>query len=402
MKHIFLFCLWSVCTLQQAIAQAPSTDFDNYDGYLNIKGHANGQFHLEKIHGRHFFVTPEGHGFIALGVTHTGSILDARSQIFDLFEHQYKNNRIQAEASIAQQLRQWGYNALGYHAIRSSTENMPYVASCMVTTNSAWRKGRNFQYEDVFSQDWKNKARDIVEKMVQKSKNKLHLLGYYWTDMPAWDLKHSKKNLGLHWVDYIRSLPSHTEGKKKYLGFLKERGGKPDDQEFLRLIAREYYRTIGEHTRQLDPNSLILGDRYQGVALPFDVIKEALPYIDVISVQPGACHFESDKFDQLYDMGKKPIMICDHQCSFPTDDYKKTIWRQLASVHEVNRAHDTYLLEAFSKPYIIGYNRCQYIDRVQGGKLKQGLVDVKGNPRKELVEGVSSTHQKIHNMFLEF
>ena len=401
-KQIFLHCLWSVCLCLQTLAQLPSNQFDNYGGYLNIKGKTTGVFHLQKLHDRHFFITPEGHGFIALGVTHTGSILDAKAQSYDLFKQAYKNNRSQAEETIVQQLRKWGYNSLGYHTISSSSDKMPYVASCMVTTNSTWRKGRNFEYEDIFSTSWKKKAKKIVEKMVLKSKNKTTLLGYYWTDMPAWDLKHSKKVLGLNWVDYIRSLPPSAEGKKRYLDFLDARGGKADDRAFLILIAKEYYKTIGEYTRQLDPNSLILGDRYNGGALNFDVIKEALPYIDVISVQPGGCHFESDKFDQLYALAKKPIMICDHQCSFPTEEHKKTIWKQLASVQEVNRSHDNYLADAFSKPYIIGYNRCQYIDRVQGNKLKQGLVNVKGQAREELTEGVSETNNKIHTLFLNY
>ena len=54
------------------------TGFDAYGGYINIKGEATGRFHLETIDDRHFLITPEGHGYSALGVCHTGEY--ARSQ----------------------------------------------------------------------------------------------------------------------------------------------------------------------------------------------------------------------------------------------------------------------------------------------------------------------------------
>ncbi|MEM0969592.1 MAG: hypothetical protein AAGJ31_09600, partial [Verrucomicrobiota bacterium] len=39
--------------------------FDRYGGYLAVKGEATGRFHLEKIDGRHFLITPDGHGFLS-------------------------------------------------------------------------------------------------------------------------------------------------------------------------------------------------------------------------------------------------------------------------------------------------------------------------------------------------
>lgn len=399
------FTTLSLCPiifLSLVISQTPSNSFDGYGGYKNIQGKPTGRFQLTMIKGRHFLVTPEGHGFISLGVTHTSSVLNAQSQKFDIFKETYQSNLIKADKSITHQLTQWGYNSLGYDQISDIKKHAPYFGSCSATTNSLWLRDKKFQYEDVFSQSWKDKASKVIKNMVSKSRDKKNLIGYYWTDMPAWHLKHSKKTLGIHWVDYIRNLPLQSAGKKRYLEFLHNQAGKTDDQKFLVLIAKEYYKTLGELTRKLDPDTLIFGERYNGGALDFDVIQEALPYIDAISIQPTGCTFNAKKFDQLYTFAKKPIMICDHQCSFPTKEYKKTIWKQLASVHEVNRAHNTYLDDAFSKPYLIGYHRCQYIDRVQGIALKQGLVDVKGKPRAELIDNVSKANLKIHQQFLKY
>ena len=57
----------------------------------------------------------------------------------------------------------------------------------------------------------------------------------------------------------------------------------------LRLIARELYKVIGEETRRLAPDVLILGALFAHDH-PDCVIEEALPYIDVLSIQPGGCN----------------------------------------------------------------------------------------------------------------
>jgi hypothetical protein len=46
---------------------------DSYGGAIKIKAEATGYFRLQEIKGRWFFITPEGHGFIPLGVNHLRS-----------------------------------------------------------------------------------------------------------------------------------------------------------------------------------------------------------------------------------------------------------------------------------------------------------------------------------------
>ena len=54
-------------TFQDSIA------VDSYGGVLSIKGTPNEYFTIQQINGRYCFVTPEGHGMLALGVTHLGA-----------------------------------------------------------------------------------------------------------------------------------------------------------------------------------------------------------------------------------------------------------------------------------------------------------------------------------------
>jgi len=92
-------------------------------------------------------------------------------------------------------------------------------------------------------------------------------------------------------------------------------------------------------------------------------------------------------------------MICDHQRSFYTDEYPKTMWQQLPSQEKAGKSYKDYLNAALSKPYILGYNRCQYISREVGNVLKQGLLDIYGNPYETLVECITITNKELIKRF---
>ncbi len=51
-----------------------SAELDPYGGWKDIRGQATGWFHLESINGRTLLITPEGHGFAALGVNHISAV----------------------------------------------------------------------------------------------------------------------------------------------------------------------------------------------------------------------------------------------------------------------------------------------------------------------------------------
>jgi hypothetical protein len=86
---------------------------------------------------------------------------------------------------------------------------------------------------------------------------------------------------------------------------------------FLRLIAREYYRAAGEAMEREDRKHLVFGDRYLLADMPTEVLEEALPWIDAIAVQPYEPRFEKSRFNRVYRIARKPILICDDAFSFP-------------------------------------------------------------------------------------
>ena len=60
--------------------------------------------------------------------------------------------------------------------------------------------------------------------------------------------------------------------------------------------------------------------------------------------------------------------------------------------------------EASAKPYIIGYHRCQYIDRFNPhpGVLKQGLLREDGTVYEVLQKAVTAANLKAQENFIRY
>ena len=50
--------------------------------------------------------------------------------------------------------------------------------------------------------------------------------------------------------------------------------------------------------------------------------------------------------------------------------------------------------------YLLGYSKCQYIDKVNGGQLKQGLIQANGKPYEEFVDSIRKNNWRIHEQFI--
>ncbi len=59
---LLLCCLFSNTTL--------GSELDTYGGFTKIVGEQTGFFHTQEIDGRWWLVTPDGHGFFGVGISH--------------------------------------------------------------------------------------------------------------------------------------------------------------------------------------------------------------------------------------------------------------------------------------------------------------------------------------------
>lgn len=406
----------------QLTPQAPEQD--SYGGLSSLKFRPSGWFRLDKNAGRDLLVTPSGHAYVALGVNHAGAL----------------EKGVHRE-ELPARLRSWNMNSLGYGGPPEHEGSMPYFAAI---TTAATEKHRSdpragqrdsYRFPDVFDPAWKAETENLIAAACARHRDNRNLIGYFWTDTPTWDLVRTRALRATDWVTEIRRLSAGAPGRRRYAEFLAGRYAgrladlnsfyalsvrqlselatidlsnvaigrhvvREDDELFLAIIAREYYSTVGPAQRKHDPHHLIFGERYLAGDHPESVLKAATPHIDAVSVQPGDRYtelyppstvFPEAEINLLHSVTGEPVLICDHAISYPTAEKQKTIFEQAASETEAAGLTEAFLQQAMAKPFILGYLRCQYIDRPAafGRGLRQGLVTATGAPRELLVEAYS-------------
>ena len=416
--------------LLAATACSAEVKYDQYGGTQSVRGKPKGVFSLAKLDDHWWLLTPDGNGFISMGVVH---ILQGTTQ--SIFQTKYNGSdaRYGYVDDAAKNLKAWGFNSAGYQSTGKTNVEMakylPFMVSIEVLFTSRWR-GDKFHYDDVFDPAWQRKATKEIGQFCQPVRGHKNLIGYYITDIPCWSLR--KVEGHPDWLGYYRSLPANTPGKQRYIAYLVERLGSveavaarygvtaasdkalqaivdwpidaadaailADDEAFLGLIAKEYYRICHAAIRQNDPNHLFFGDRYYDIDIPESVLRAALPYVDGIAIQPsGKEQFNRARFDHVYALADKPIIICDWAYSFPTLEHPKVMWVSFKTEDAAADAYETFLNDAFATPYILGVHRCTYIDLLRPTNvLKQGLIREDGTPYETTVKRYAEIHRKLY------
>ena len=341
-------------------------------------------------------------------------------------------------AGIAEQLRSWGFNMAGHDTPVELRDHMPFIHSVTFTRCAHYLPPERFAYDDVFDPLFQRRVADAVAQACDAVRKHPNLIGYTWTDTPQWDLNRARQTRGDDWVSAIRRLPPMAPGRCRYEAFLQQRHGtaaamnraygltgtswrvdepldlnrpavREDDETFLVEIARELYDTIGRAFRTHDPEALQFGERYKAHDHPPGVLRETTRHIDVLSIQPGpevgplpgpGRHertFDRAYFDRLHTLVDKPILVCDHACSFRSADRPVTLWHAFDTPEEAGQACGDYLLAAAGTPYVVGYQRCQYrsVFHEERGLLKQGLLDERGEPFDAMVRPLADAIAKV-------
>ncbi|MDP3072870.1 MAG: hypothetical protein Q8N18_21440 [Opitutaceae bacterium] len=415
-------------------AHAPS--LDAFGGWTNLKGRATGWFHLESFNGRTLLVTPAGHGFVALGVNHLNAVKSHGPDEPDLFRTRYGGDWEKYAAEVLRYFDAWGLNTVD-EGVEPLRRVRPYFAGRDFVATAKYKRPPGepgaWEFPDVFDPAVVARLERDVEAFCREHRDNKNLIAYYWTDTPTWDVRKTRVFRQTDWVSEIRKLAATAAGKQRYARFLGERHGGDlarvnrayglslqsfadlpgadfagvdlnryevarDDEVFLGLIAREYYGIVGPAMRRHDPHHLVFGEKYLLGDIPSQVLAAAVPHVDAIAVQPGDGYipiytpgdiFPRDEFAELHALSGKPIMICDHQIGFPSARYPRSIWPYHLRANEAEAAAATerFMREAFACAYIVGYMRCQYIDRFadRRGAIKLGLLRDDSTPYVELV-----------------
>jgi len=416
--YLLLFLLLSTSLAAQSL--------DQYGGYTGLKGTETGKWHTERIDDREWFITPEGNAMYVLGINHIDT-----------------NDDLQQALS---NLAQWNFNSSGYGAPVPVIEEFPGFISVRLHDAPHWLPADRFGFTDVFSEEFARQAGQLIREKCLVGKDNTRVIGYSLTDTPRYDLDIVRARRGTDWVSAIRQLGPKAAGKKRYVDFLRESYGndfgkfktayrlesvssfddllrydfrhleltrpaiRQNDEAFLAIIAEKIYQLTREYFDQHHPGALLLSEKYKMHDHPEEILKLAGKYFDIISIQPGPTTgpdagqgpdestFDADYWKNLYELTGKPVLITDHGVSFHTPEYPRTLWHQFHSEEKAADFYDEYLKQVVSQPYIIGYLKCQYRSRYDPLRtlLKQGLLDIDGNPYAAVTELVAKTNQAVY------
>jgi hypothetical protein len=241
----------------------------------------------------------------------------------------------------------------------------------------------------VFDSEFLADLAEMIRNIVEPQRRNPFLIGYFLTDIGVWE----RDRKGETWISFYRSLPADSAGGQIWRKWTAEHPD-ADEHEFLSVIAKQLFASANQMIRKFDENHLILGERWHEIDMPDHVVRASLPYVDAISVQPTSREFNDQFFEKLYNDYGKPIYIADHVSSFATKEHPVTMGQAARTPEDYVAYYERYVTAALSRPYLIGYNKCQYQDQLlPDGMLKQGLLRRDGRPYA-VVEGIGKANRK--------
>lgn len=172
-----------------------------------------------------------------------------------------------------------------------------------------------------------------------------------------------------------------------------------DLQNFQRLFAETYFKTIADSLEWHAPNQLLLGGRF-AVATP-EAVEACARHCDVLSF-----NFYTREPQQGYDFAAlsaldKPLLVSEFH--FGSRD-RGPFWGGLAEVYEEEQrgpAYAHFLARALEEPSIVGVHWFQYLDQPVTGRLLDGenghfgLVGITDRPWQGFVEQVRAANLKV-------
>jgi hypothetical protein len=153
-----------------------------------------------------------------------------------------------------------------------------------------------------------------------------------------------------------------------------------DRLDFLRIIAREYFRACYEVIRKHDPNHLILGARFAGYA-PRPVVEAMGEFVDVVSFNHYGFEPPTKTLEELHRITGKPVMITEFSFKAMDSGLPNTRGAGQPVPTQKDRADhfERYVTALMKLTYCVGYHWFQWSDqpaqgRFDGENSNYGLV----------------------------
>lgn len=398
-------------------------DRDAYGGFASTHAKATGFFRVEKIDGRWWFVTPDGHLFYSTGVNGLNTVMGTRTtgredyytkippptppppgfpnrggplvsfytaNLQRRYGEDYRSNWAKVTAD---RLAAWGlntaYNSALNEALTDAARKKPYVL-----TLRGWQGEQSIMgMPDVYSDTFAQRVDAEAARQLGPHKDDPFLLGYFIGNEPPWPARESQL------VDLVLAGPA-TEMQKRFRAEM-EKGDTPERRRQVVLDAFERYLSIiNTAVKKHDPNHLNLGIRFGGT--PPDYVVKLAKGFDVYSLNKYRWTPPADLLDNVYKLTGLPILVGEFHIGVPNRGMAPGLV-QAMNQEERGIAYRYYVENAAAHPAVMGTHWFQWIDqpvtgRPDGENYNIGWIDVTDQPYKELVNAAKITHARLYEI----
>lgn len=408
------------------IVSTAAYNYSQYGGYLQKTVKATDFFRTEKIDGRWWFVDPEGHLFLSVGVDciapgRSGNAKDTdkrrnmfkelppqqpsadpRFQRNDYHFGQWNLSRrygdsvkVRSNEMVIKRMDKWGINTIGNWS--SGDVIAMNRKAFMISMRTAGVERSLMGLADVYAPDFLKKLDEAMKGSVSKYKDNPWLIGYFVGNEPAW--------LGeeVRLCDIIlngEDKPIKTELKK-----VLEKGDTPEARkEFIFNTFGTFLSAVKSAQKKYDPNHLNLGIRFGNISnIDERILKICKESFDVLSFNCYDLNPRKEMLDRALSITDLPMIIGEYHFGTVDRGYAQSLW-QVDSQTERGTAYRYYTEQGYSHPGLIGTAYFQWCDqdltgrRNDGENYNCGLVDVTDRPYKEQVEAMSETAKRLYEV----
>ena len=288
----------------------------------------------------------------------------------------------------------------------------------------------------LYSPRWHEIIEAAVQRQVTPLVTNRNVVGYYTDNELDWS------DTGAGPGVYFNNLPSDNPNKKKVvdviqslwptldafnaawnsqlkswdeLAALPTLPREPADayakllSAWVAQLAHDYFQTTTDLIHKYDPNHLILGVRFKGVA-PSEVVRGARGETDAISINyyPSDGKIDPDMFPMVTREADQPIIITEY--SFHALDGRsgnRNTFGFSAQVMDQQARADGYKLfttRLARTPYIIGADWFQWMDEPPSGRTPDGedvnfgVVDIDDRPYEQLTSAIRETTAVVNGL----
>ncbi|MBO0323631.1 hypothetical protein J0X14_15075 [Muricauda sp. CAU 1633] len=409
---------------EEMLKKPENFNYSKYGGYLNTQLEATGYFRTQKVDGKWWFVDPDGHQFLSLGVDcispgNGGDVnrLDQRSNFmkeappegmglnpdnpnsvsfgtWNLYRRFGEDYVSKSNEMIIDRMSNWGINTIANWSSRDiiNMNKKPFMLQLYGLGIGEGVMG----LADVYADDFKDKIGNVVKETVTPYRENPWLIGYFTGNEPSWLGQESRL------CDLILAEQDDKPMKKALQQYLVN-GDTPEIRKaFIYETFETFLQTVEAAVKQNDPNHITLGIRFGKI--PEDGILEICKDIfDVFSFNCYELVPPEEDMNRILEIADLPMVIGEYHAG-TVDRGMAQALVQVENQEERGVAYRLYTEQAFKHPGLIGVGYFQWSDQdvtgrgYDGENYNCGLVDVTDRPYKHMVSAIKETAKRLYGV----